>query len=153
MEITLFIGRLILTGVLYLFLAAVFVVLWQDLRKAAHNNAPPAQDVNSRLVVIEGNADLPSGTNLPLQPCTTIGRGPANAIVLPDTFASAEHAIIALRDGRWWLEDRDSRNGTTLNGVQIESPIVLSADDVIGIGQVKLRVASLSWQPEQNKGE
>jgi hypothetical protein len=140
MEIALFIGRLVLTGLLYLFLMAVFVVLWRDMRAAAPVSLPPAQTPDGQLIVLEGNQDIQAGAALSLQPFTTLGRGAANTIVVPDTFASAEHAIIALRGGQWWLEDRGSRNGTTLNDVRIEAPVVLGDSDVIGIGRVKLRV-------------
>jgi len=140
MEVALFIGRLVLTGLLYLFLAAVFIVLWRDMRAATPAHSPHTQVADARLIVLEGNDTIPVNTSLSLQPFTTLGRGPANTIVLPNTYASAEHAIIAWHDGQWWLEDRGSRNGTLLNDVKIESPVVLSTDDIIGIGQIKLKV-------------
>jgi pSer/pThr/pTyr-binding forkhead associated (FHA) protein len=59
---------------------------------------------------------------------------------VPDTFASAEHALISWRGGQWWLEDLGSRNGTRLNDETVTAPTVLSAGDVISIGQVKLKV-------------
>jgi len=43
----------------------------------------------------------------------TIGRGEASVIRLAhDNYASRIHAKLHLRDGQWWLEDVDSRNGT-----------------------------------------
>ena len=135
----LFVGRLVLTGLLYLFLAAVFIVLWRDMRAVAEHSAP-ARGRNGRLVVLEGSETISPGTVMPLQPFSTLGRGPASTILLADTFISAEHASIALRDGRWWLEDLGSRNGTTLNDVRIESAVALSAGDEIGIGRIRLRL-------------
>jgi pSer/pThr/pTyr-binding forkhead associated (FHA) protein len=43
------------------------------------------------------------------------------------------------RNGQWWLEDRDSRNGTLLNDMPVDTPLIVSHGDVIGIGQVQLR--------------
>ena len=34
---------------------------------------------------------------------------------ISDPYASGEHSLVAWRSGQWWLEDRDSRNGTLLN--------------------------------------
>jgi pSer/pThr/pTyr-binding forkhead associated (FHA) protein len=48
--------------------------------------------------------------------------------------------MLTLRSGQWWLEDRGSSNGTRLNGYRVEEPIVLSAGDIIGIGQLELKL-------------
>lgn len=139
MDILIFIVRLLLTALLYLFLAAVLFVLWRDLRTVAE--APPAiQERKARLIVLTSCSGLSDGAALALQPFTTLGRSPANTIVVPDTFASAEHALISWRSGQWWVEDLGSRNGTQLNDVNVTAPTVLSAGDVISIGQVKLKV-------------
>lgn len=139
MDILIFIIRLLLTALLYLFLVAVLFVLWRDLRTSAE--APPAlQERKARLIVLASCDGLSDGAALALQPFTTLGRGPGNTIVVPDTFASAEHALISWRSGQWWVEDLGSRNGTQLNDVSVTAPTVLSAGDVISIGQVKLKV-------------
>lgn len=67
----------------------------------------------------------------------TIGRRPDNHIVLPDTFASGRHAMIGYLDGRYFIEDLKSSNGTVLNGQRVgRSP--LKDGDVIFIGQQRL---------------
>lgn len=140
MESWLLAGRVVLAGLLYAFLAAVFIVLWRDMRAAEATLAQPPHEAGGHLVVLTGNKDILPGSILPLRPFTTLGRGSANTIVLPDTFVSTEHAIIALRNGQWWLEDRDSRNGTRLNDVPVETPMVLNNGDIISIGQLRLRM-------------
>ena len=139
MDTLILVIRLLLTALLYLFLGAVFVVLWRDLRTTTE--APVAiQERKARLIALASCEGLEKGSTLALQPFTTLGRGPANTIVVPDTFASAEHALISWRGGQWWLEDLDSRNGTRLNDVSVTAPTVLSAGDLVSIGQVKLKV-------------
>jgi len=139
MDTLILVIRLLLTALLYLFLGAVFVVLWRDLRTTTE--APVAiQERKARLIALASCEGLEKGVALALQPFTTLGRGPANTIVVPDTFASAEHALISWRGGQWWLEDLDSRNGTRLNDVSVTAPTVLSAGDLVSIGQVKLKV-------------
>jgi hypothetical protein len=140
MEMAFLVGRLVLTGLLYLFLAAVFVVLWRDMRPVPRSS--PAQRHNGYLLVLEGDSELVPGTIIALRPFSTLGRAATSTIALADTFVSAEHAVITLRDGQWWLEDCGSRNGTTVNGVRIESPVVLSVGDVLGIGRVRLKLES-----------
>ncbi len=76
----------------------------------------------------------------PILPLTSLGRAPTNTIHLPDSFASNEHALIAYRSGNWWLEDRNSSNGTLLNGTRISEPVILSSGDLIGIGRITLRL-------------
>jgi pSer/pThr/pTyr-binding forkhead associated (FHA) protein len=138
METIIFAVRLLLTVLLYLFLAAVFVVLWRDLRSGVESPAV-IQERKAQLVTLAGCAGLEPSTVLELQAFTTLGRGAANTIVVPDTFASAEHALISWHGGQWWLEDLGSRNGTQINDVLVTAPTVLGAGDVISIGQAKLK--------------
>jgi hypothetical protein len=132
--------RLLLTLLLFAFLAALGVLLWQDLRRAAAGRGGvPHPD--ARLVVIEaGQTALEPGMTFPLQEVTSLGRTPANGIVLNDPFVSTHHALISWREAHWWLEDLGSKNGTTLNGEPIGRPTVVSAGDLIGLGQVVLRL-------------
>jgi pSer/pThr/pTyr-binding forkhead associated (FHA) protein len=139
MDVVIFIIRVLLTVLLYVFLVAVFVVLWRDLRTTAQPSMA-IQERKAKLIVLASCDGLDADAVFPLQPFTTVGRGPANTIVVPDTFASAEHALISWRGGQWWLEDLGSRNGTRLNDETVTTPAVLSAGDVISVGQVKLKV-------------
>ena len=45
---------------------------------------------------------------------TTIGRDPKNDIVLKDDTVSSEHAVIETHEGRYWLQNLRSTNGTKL---------------------------------------
>ena len=139
MDILIFAVRILLTVLLYAFLIAVFVVLWRDLQ-ADRGAQAVVQERKAQLVVLAGAGGLAADECCALQPFTTLGRNAANTIVVPDAFASAEHAIVSWRGGQWWLEDAGSRNGTRLNDEVVVAPTVLSAGDVISIGQVKLKV-------------
>ncbi|HSW11597.1 MAG TPA: FHA domain-containing protein [Solimonas sp.] len=67
----------------------------------------------------------------------TIGRRADNHIVLPDTFASGRHAMIGYVNGRYFIEDLKSSNGTVLNGQRV-AKASLKHGDVIYIGQQRL---------------
>lgn len=139
MDVGLLALRLLLAAALYAFLAALAVLLWRDLRGATAGRVVAHPDV--RLVVIEaGQTALAPGMAFPLQDVTSLGRAPANGIVLNDPFVSTHHALISWREARWWLEDLGSKNGTTLNGEPVSRPTVMSVGDLIGVGQVVLRL-------------
>jgi pSer/pThr/pTyr-binding forkhead associated (FHA) protein len=139
MDILLLALRILLALLLYVFLAAVLLMLWRDLREATTDREPTRR--GGQLVVLETTDEaLAAGRTFPLQSVTSIGRSPNNTVPIPDTYASAQHALLTWREGQWWLEDRDSRNGTLLNGTRINGPTVVSAGDVIGIGGVQLKL-------------
>jgi adenylate cyclase len=64
------------------------------------------------------------------------GRSPSNAVVLPDTMASREHAMIRRNaTGSCILTDLGSTNGTRLNGRLVTTPSALTSGDMIQIGR------------------
>jgi sigma-B regulation protein RsbU (phosphoserine phosphatase) len=67
-------------------------------------------------------------------PEIVIGRGANSTLVLPDSRVSRRHVRIVERDGGWWVEDLDTRNGTLLNGEKIAGVARLIAGDRLGIG-------------------
>lgn len=146
MDIFLLVLRILLVVALYAFLGTVTLMLWRDLRQVSveHETACPV----GRLVIIETKEDeIAVGSTFPIQPVTSIGRSPSNTITIPDTYASAQHALLTWREGQWWLEDRNSRNGTLLNGASIDKPAIISAGDVIGVGNTRLRFeVEVKWR-------
>jgi pSer/pThr/pTyr-binding forkhead associated (FHA) protein len=70
-----------------------------------------------------------------------IGRGPKNGIIVNDPSVSRLHAGIALERNVLRVWDSESRNGTLVNGQEVESA-QLKNDDVISIGRkLKIRVS------------
>jgi hypothetical protein len=59
------------------------------------------------------------GLERPLERELTIGRGPENDLVLITKTVSRDHAKLVCEDGRWYVEDRGSFNGTHLNGHRV----------------------------------
>lgn len=138
--LVLFIVRIFLAVLLYGFLGLVAWLLWQDVRGAARVAEVRGRRLG-RLVVLEsGLPELPPGAEFPLLAITSLGRAPTNTAALPDEATSLEHALLHLRDGQWWLEDLESRNGTRLNEAAIVEPSPVMAGDVIEVGRVKLKV-------------
>ncbi len=68
-----------------------------------------------------------------------IGRHLDCDVVLSDMAISRRHARLRFRDGRWILQDLESTNGTSVNGVRVGRS-VLVAGDVISIGTQRLTI-------------
>jgi hypothetical protein len=65
----------------------------------------------------------------------TVGRSPANDLIVADTTVSREHAVFVLRGDTWWIVDMGSTNGTRVNGLRAaEQP--LGPGDRIEFGEV-----------------
>jgi hypothetical protein len=139
-EIVLLTLRLLGGLLLLLFVAALFYLIRRDMALTAAQVAARRRKHGQLVVVAAEGASVEVGTVFPLLPITSFGRAPANTVHLPDSYASSRHALLTLRTGRWWLEDRGSRNGTTLNGQLLAGPTVVSAGDLIGVGQVEFKV-------------
>ncbi len=69
-----------------------------------------------------------------------IGRGGGCRIQLPFPDVSERHALVRIADGRAFIEDLDSANGTYVNGVPATAPAELAFDTVVQIGDTSLRV-------------
>ena len=132
--------RLGLLALLYAFLGTVVWLVWRDLRATATQASRTARPL-ARLVVEEGSGgELRPGESFNLLPVTAIGRDLSNTIVLADPAISSQHTLLSFRDGRWWVEDLGSRNGTYVNGARVMRPLIVSPGDLIGIGHIQMRL-------------
>ncbi|MGF1506903.1 MAG: FHA domain-containing protein [Chloroflexi bacterium] len=136
LDVTLLILRVAIALALYAFIGALFYFLVQDIKSTQGTSPSPTR---AALALISAD-DLPVELNgrHPLRARTIIGRAPTCDIVLPEPFASLEHAAVTLRDDQWWLEDLGSRNGTYLNGDIITDRVILATGDRIVIGRITL---------------
>jgi pSer/pThr/pTyr-binding forkhead associated (FHA) protein len=144
LDILILVLRIAATAILYVFVLGVVAVLWRDWRAVA-DRAQQAHEAQARplghlIVVDSGETDLTPGQSFRLGVVTGLGRAPANTIVIEDAFTSSTHALISLRNERWWLEDLGSRNGTRLNGDRLNAPAIIATGDEIGIGSTSLRI-------------
>ena len=67
-----------------------------------------------------------------------IGRSPDADVVIDNTAVSRHHSSLELRDGRHYLADMKSTNGTTVNGKKITSKVPITEKDSIFIGKFRL---------------
>lgn len=62
-----------------------------------------------------------------------IGRSPSCDIALHEPTVSRRHALLHHRDGTWIVQDLDSKNGLTVNGVAV-GRCTVGPGDLLGLG-------------------
>ncbi|HSB88808.1 MAG TPA: FHA domain-containing protein [Anaerolineales bacterium] len=126
--------RLLPAVPLYAFLAWLLVALWRDGRSSsASDSQAPAAHLRQ---------ETPGGSlAFVLREVNLLGRAADNTIRLSDGAVSAYHARLSFQAGQWWLEDTGSRNGTMVNSLRLEGPLVVTYGDVIRLGAVDLVLA------------
>lgn len=91
------------------------------------------------LVVVSGAGQ---GQRVSLDRPLLLGRDPRSRITFSDERVSRHHALVDFVNGRLVLRDLGSRNGTFVNGREINDDVVLSAGDRVRIGKTQLAVIS-----------
>jgi hypothetical protein len=136
--------------VLYLFLLWIARSALKDLR----GTVAPAPDAtgfhpvpafaqqggggDSWLVALRGGS-LREGERFDLIGGLSIGRSQEADLRIEDRYASGLHARIFSRDGRSYVEDMSSTNGTLLNEADLHGEAELIDGDVIRIGDTEFR--------------
>lgn len=146
-ETILFILRLIAGLSLLLFLGALYWIIWRDFKQTGHQLQATRTTYGYLIAMAQFDGNYAqTGEKYPLLPLTTLGRSATNSVIVNDSFASSEHSRIVLKDGQWWLEDRNSRNGTLLNEEPIRGHTILTDGDVVGIGSYFYRLELSKWE-------
>ena len=141
--------KLLLLALLYLFFFRVLRAVWAEVSARPMASAPaPAPAAPARgqaaaksalkLKVVEGEG---KGQVFDVGDELTVGRAAGCQISLAgDTFVSQLHARLFRRDGRHYVEDLGSTNGTFLNRKQVSAPIALRRGDRLQVGKTVFEV-------------
>jgi pSer/pThr/pTyr-binding forkhead associated (FHA) protein len=113
---------------------------WQETDKIAQPQV--ARPRLNGLVVIKGG-ELAGQTFLLDRPVLTAGRGIECDIIINDTSISKQHVQLSRQVEGDYVQDLTSRNGTSVNGVILQSPRLLQNGDCIQIGNIQLEYAVL----------
>jgi hypothetical protein len=137
-------------AVLYLFLLWIARSALKDLRRTV-NPAPDATGYHSLpgveevpegedgWLIAQRGGGLSSGERFDLFGGLSIGRSADADVHIEDRYASGLHARIYMRGGRYYVEDMNSTNGTTLNDASLSGEAELVAGDVLRIGDTEFR--------------
>lgn len=122
-------GILAIAGVcvLVVILAAAVVLVKRKNAKIAEQNSNTLNEAEEGTQLADDFVDtglrlqFRSGKRVAVRQNFTIGRAPDNGVVIPQqsTGVSGHHCAIVLQDGRAFLRDMGSTNGTFVNGRRI----------------------------------
>ncbi len=73
----------------------------------------------------------------------TLGRFPTNDIVIPDPYVSRRHARLFYKDGKWFIEDLGSTNGTIIDNEDLrgKEPHELKDGSEVVVGLTILKIS------------
>ena len=90
-------------------------------------------------LIAERGGGLEQGERFDLIGGLSIGRSREADVQIEDRYASGIHARIFSRDGRTFVEDMNSTNGTLLNDAELKGEAELLDGDVVRIGDTEFR--------------
>lgn len=137
-------------AVLYLFLLWIARSALKDLRRTVapapdatgFHPIPAAEGAaaggDAWLVALRGGG-LREGERFDLISGLSIGRSGEADLQIDDRYASGLHARIFSREGRAYVEDMSSTNGTLLNDSELRGEAELIDGDVVRIGDTEFR--------------
>jgi pSer/pThr/pTyr-binding forkhead associated (FHA) protein len=137
-----------LLAVMGLFFIRVVRAVWAETKPPAPLAQPAVASTSAsvaasgaglRLRVVEPPAH--KGRSFDLADELTVGRAPGCGVALDDTTVSQLHARVFRRDGRLWVEDLGSTNGTFVNRQKVSAPVSLRRGDRVQVGSTVMEVA------------
>ena len=90
-------------------------------------------------LIAERGGGLDQGERFDLIGGLSIGRSRDADVQIEDRYASGVHARIFSREGRTYIEDMNSTNGTLLNDATLKGEAELLDGDVVRIGDTEFR--------------
>lgn len=135
-DITLFAGRLLLITLLFLFL---FVVMKTGIGLVSGQN----RKSDAWTIAVEHGPRELRGVKMSVNGPVVVGRAPGADIVIAGSFVSGRHARFSRLGDELIIEDLGSTNGTTVNGSLIHGAKQLEDRDIVGIGDVIMKVSLL----------
>lgn len=138
-------------AVLYLFVLVIARSALKDLRRttapapdATGFHAAPAFAEAPRgpdgWLVVERGGGLEHGRRFDLIGGLSVGRSKEADVQIEDRYASSLHARVFSREGRFYVEDMNSTNGTLLNGATLQGEAELIDGDNVQIGDTVFRL-------------
>jgi FHA domain len=138
-------------AVLYLFVLVIARSAFKDLRRttkpapdATGFHAAPAFAEAPRgpdgWLFVERGGGLEQGQRFDLIGGLSIGRSKEADVRIDDRYASSLHARVFSREGRFYVEDMNSTNGTLLNGATLQGEAELIDGDNVQIGDTVFRL-------------
>jgi hypothetical protein len=132
-ETVLFIGRILLVALLFLFL---FTVMRTGVGLVKGTNW---RGKHWQVVVAKGPREV-IGLKMALSSPLVVGRAPGADILINAEYVSGRHARFTPMSEHLVVEDLGSTNGTHVNGRKIDAAHLLLNGDTVQIGDVWIQV-------------
>jgi hypothetical protein len=97
----------------------------------------PVEGLEGPALVVRSGGGRAGETFHPAGERTRIGRSPECEIFLDDVTVSRNHAVLVERDGKFFVEDQGSLNGTFVNRRRIDNQELENGDE-LQIGKYRL---------------
>lgn len=135
--------ELILTLLRLIFLALVYLFLWQVVKAISRHlglgrSDPGKGRAGNRVVVVR--SDTQAGLTFAISGATVLGRSDQADVKLEDPYASEFHLRLVAQDGTLSVSDLGSTNGTYVNGRRITTPTTLQRGDALQVGKTVMEV-------------
>lgn len=92
-------------------------------------------DMKAKLVVVKGA----EAADIPLRLPTVIGRSREASVKVRTTVVSRMHCELFEKNGKLFVKDLESANGTFVNDVRINEPTELTTGDTLTVGPVMMK--------------
>ncbi len=134
--IIVFILRLLLLILAYLFVGWIGYTIFTDLRihqsETRKEQAPP--------ITLHTDIDQHPQEKQFTSSRIIIGRDPACDFHIHEDTISLRHCKLSYHHKHWWAEDLESTNGTMLNDHNLNKPTIIADGDELHVGQVTLSI-------------
>ncbi len=144
-----------LSALKYGLLALVYMFIWRAVRsvtrglrvaspggsdKGGRGGGGGPVDAKTASTVIVHGPDGARPRTFKLGASMQVGRAPECEIRLDDTYVSQMHARLFGKNGRWYVEDLGSTNGTFVNDQKLAAPAQVEPGDKIRVGTTVLEL-------------
>lgn len=134
--------ELILTILRLIFLALIYLFIWQVVRALArhvgYTRSDSTRKMTNRVTVVR--SDSQAGLSFVVTNATVVGRSDQSDVALDDPYASEFHFRLVTQDGILTVSDLGSTNGTYVNGRRITTPTGLRRGDALQVGKTVMEV-------------
>ena len=135
--------ELILTLLRLIFLALVYLFLWQVVRAISRHLGLARGEggkgrAGTRVVVVR--SETQAGLAFAINGATVVGRSDQADVMLEDPYASEFHLRLVSQEGALTVSDLGSTNGTYVNGRRITTPTTLQRGDALQVGKTVMEV-------------
>lgn len=128
--------RVLLFAFLYAFLGTAVWLLWKSITGSKLRGGMIAIPTLTLATTIDDEQVVQTFTSSEV----SIGRNLDSDLVLTDDTVSGRHGRLTYQLNQWWYEDLKSTNGSWLDDLKIEEPIVVKDNDSIYCGDAVFKI-------------